>query len=140
LSGFGNGSSEGVELERRIAKRFPAKQCTVDCSAVTLWAFLKKPATKRYPLVNFSETGLQFLTPAALPRGAELNMHILVPGLPGPLEARGKVTWCRRIEGKPFHRTGVQFTKISKGQVQALGKVGENLLPPDLSKYMKKAN
>ncbi|GEM_PF-4433419 len=102
--------------ERRREKRVPVRECFVECCANSFWNFLKKPTAETFPLVDISKGGCQILASSGMALGLSVNLHLMVPKDPKPVEVLGTVAWCKRSSAKNrdeiFFSIGLRFAKF----------------------------
>lgn len=99
-------------VERRRKKRYGIRNSTVRYKKATLLSFLS-PASAKYLLLNFSETGCHFITEELLEVDAPLTLYLDSPHTGGTATLKGRVVWARKSDKLDAYRVGVEFAGIS---------------------------
>ena len=101
------------DSERRRERRIAVSNLEVEFSPLVDDASPKYHDSGRWPVLNVSGEGLQFVHGAPLCNGAKLSMSILARGSRKPITLRGEVRWTREIPFLDLYRTGVQLILAS---------------------------
>ena len=104
--------------DRRRKKRYAVKNSTMRYRKGGLLSFLF-PASPKYLLLNFSETGCHFITREELHPGLTIRLSIEAPNVRGTIAAAARVIWCRKSEEINAYRVGTELTSIG-GHSKAL--------------------
>ena len=97
-------------MKKRSCKRF-------SIPGTTLYYKRKRSLFKKaqypdiyYPVINISKGGAQFLCNERLKAGKQLEIKILIPGHPEPLEILSDVRWIAKNREQSYtYQTGIAF-------------------------------
>ena len=103
-----------AENELRKFRRYSLRRYAVEYTKVNLFSFLGKTSGARHPLINLSESGLQFLASKEPAVGDTISLTIRTPFMVEFITAKATVKWVRPIEKKNFFRVGAEFTAIDE--------------------------
>ena len=101
------------DVERRREKRVAVSNLEVEFSPLDKKTAPEYHDSGRWPLLNVSGEGLQFVHGTPLKNGTKLSMSILARGSRKPITLRGEVRWTREIPMLELYRTGVQLILAS---------------------------
>ena len=79
---------------------------------------------------DISEGGICLITEQALEKGKMLNLVFQLPGRHKPIEAIGKVMWCRKSL-EYLHEIGISFWQIKAKEHQEIKEYLEQSLDSD---------
>jgi len=61
---------------------------------------------------EISGGGVRFATGQRLQPGTQLELELMLPGEPAPVQAKGEVVWSGRLNQHRPYEAGVRFTEI----------------------------
>lgn len=95
----------------------------IDWPVVVEYKTLEEPCTKDQVFgKNISMGGVSFIAYERLPKGAKLDMQLVLPFDSMPISAKAKVVWVEKIgeEAVKSFKVGVEFVKIDGRDEQRL--------------------
>ena len=101
------------DAERRKERRVAVSNLEVEFSPLVGDISPKYHDSGRWPVLNVSGEGLQFVHGAPLANGVKLSMNILARGSKKTITLRGEVRWTREVPCLDLYRTGVQLIPAS---------------------------
>jgi len=100
--------------DRRAHKRLALEDCAVRYKVGLVLGLLRTYKPERCPVVNVSNSGLQFLNNDTLRPHQFLRMRVYLPGEANPVRVSGTVIWEGEGNDIYLSRVGVEFTKHSE--------------------------
>jgi len=100
--------------DRRAHRRLALEDCTVRYKAGIVLGLLRPCKAEPCPVVNVSNSGLQFLNNDALRPHQYLRMKVSLPEATKPVRVAGFVVWESAGNDIYLSRVGVEFTKHSE--------------------------